>query len=180
MKLTDRDIDLIKFLEENTGATIEQLQLLFFTSYSMAAKRLKKLSDNKYIKVSIHPTLGKKVYYKNKIPSFHTLVITDVLIALKDKVVYMKREYKIKKYSVDCIFILENGQIITIEIDIFNRSTEEKILDVYNELLKTKTDVKIVIVSKHKRRQGKKEKDNKNIINVDIEKVREVINSFVK
>lgn len=80
MELTDRDIDIIKFVKENTGATISQLQELFFPSYSMAAKRLKILADNKYIKETTHPVLGKKVYYIKKIPSFHTLVLTDILV----------------------------------------------------------------------------------------------------
>ena len=175
MELMDRDIQIINFITENTGATISQLQELFFPSYSMAAKRLKILADNKYIKETIHPTLGKKVYYVKKIPSFHALVITEVFVALKDQVAYMKREYEIDKKFLDCIFILKNGQIITIEVDIFNRTKEEKLLKIYEELRKTNAPVTMLVVSKHKRRVGQEEKKNKNIKNIKIEEIKEVL-----
>lgn len=175
MELTDRDIQIINFITENTGATIGQLQELFFPSYSMAAKRLKILANNKYIKETIHPTLGKKVYYIKKIPSFHTLVLTDILVQLKDRVTYMKREYEINKKFIDCIFILKNGQIITVEVDIFNRTKEEKLLSIYEELSKTNAPVTMLVVSKHKRRVGPGEKKNKNIKNIRIEEIKEVL-----
>lgn len=175
MELTDRDIDIINFVKENTGATIGQLQELFFPSYSMAAKRLKILANNKYLKETIHPTLGKKVYYIKKIPSFHALVVTEVFVALKDRVAYMKREYEINKKFIDCIFILKNGQIITVEVDIFNRTKEEKLLSIYEELSKTNAPVTMLVVSKHKRRVGPGEKKNKNIKNIRIEEIKEVL-----
>ncbi len=178
MKLMDRDIKIINFITENTGATIGQLQELFFPSYSMAAKRLKILANNKYIKETIHPTLGKKIYYIKKIPSFHTLVLTDILVELKDRVTYMKREYEINKKFIDCIFILKNGQIITVEVDIFNRTKEEKLLSIYEELSKTNAPVIMLVVSKHKRRVGPGEKKNKNIKNIRIEEIKEVLNKI--
>lgn len=157
MKLTDRDIKIINFINDNTGATIEQLQELFFPSYDMAAKRLKKLLDNKFIKVQVHPILGKKVYYIKKLPSFHSLVITDIAILLKDQVKFMQREYKIKNNQVDCIFILNSGKIIISEIDIYNRTKENKINTIIDTLAETKAKFEIWIVSKHDRRE-KKEK----------------------
>lgn len=175
MKLTDRDIEIINFISENTGATIEQLQEIYFPSYNMAAKRLKILADNKYLRDTIHPVLGKKVYYIKKVPSYHALVITEISMLLKDKIAYMKREYQIKKYFVDCIFVLKSGHIISVEIDIFNKTKEEKLLTTYEELRKTKANVIVLVVSKNKRKEGRKEKNNKYIVSVDIKNLREVL-----
>lgn len=152
MKLTNRDIKIISFIEKVTGATIVQIQKAFFPSYDMAAKRLKKLSDNKFIKVQVHPILGKKVYYIKKLPSFHSLVITNVAIAFKDKIKFMQREYKVKNNRVDCIFILEDGKIIILEVDIYNRTKETKIKEVLNTLAETKAKIEFWIVCKHERR----------------------------
>lgn len=73
----------------------------------------------------------------------------------------MKREYEINKKFIDCIFILKNGQIITVEVDIFNRTKEEKLLSIYEVLSKTNASVTMLVISKHKRRIGPGEKKNK-------------------
>jgi hypothetical protein len=153
MKLTDRDINVINFVKENFGATIDQINKLFFPSYNMTAKRVKLLEDNKFLKSSIHPVLGKKVYYLKKVPSFHSLVITDITILLKDKIKFMEREYKIKNNLVDCIFILKEGKIIILEVDIYNSTKETKIKDVLDVLAETKAIIEFWIVCKHKRRE---------------------------
>ena len=57
MKLTDRDIKIIEYITEVKGATISQIQLLFFPSYNMCGKRLKILVDNGYLKMKVHPIL---------------------------------------------------------------------------------------------------------------------------
>jgi len=152
MKLTTRDANIINFIENNQGAAIEQLQKIFFPSYSMASKRLKLLEDNKFLKAQIHPVLGKKVYYIKKLPSFHTLVITSIAIFLKDKIKFMQREYKIKNNYVDCIFILKEGKIIILEVDIYNRTKETKIKEVLETLAETKAVVEFLIVCKCERR----------------------------
>lgn len=180
MKLMDRDIKIINFLEDNIGATIEQIHELFFPSYNMAAKRLQILEGNKYIKGTIHPVLGKKVYYIKKIPSYHALIITDVAIALGSNIRYMKREYPIKKFKVDGIFILKNGQIITIEVDIFNRTTEDKLVATYEELAKTKADVTVLVVSRYERKKrGEKEKKIGRIKRISIEDIKKVVPKMV-
>jgi hypothetical protein len=153
MKLTDRDVGIINFIEVNQGATIEQVKKLFFPSYDVAANRLKILSDSKFLKVQVHPVLGKKVYYLKKAPSFHSLIITDVTMLLKDRIKFMQREYKIKNNYVDCIFILETGKIIILEVDVYNRTKESKIKDVLNALAETKATIEFWIVCKCKRRE---------------------------
>lgn len=171
MKLTSRDINIVNFIKENHGATIEQLQNLFFPSYSMTAKRLKLLSENKFLKVQVHPILGKKVYYIKKVPSFHALVITDITIMFKDKIKFMQREYKIKNNLVDCIFILKEGKIIILEVDIYNRTKETKIKDVMSILAETKATVEFWVICKCKRREqvrGVKYIEMKNIKDIKL------------
>ena len=149
MKLTDRDINIINFIEKNQGATIKQIHKLYFPSYDVAADRLKKLSDSKFIKVQLHPILGKKVYYFKKLPSFHTLIITDVVILLKDKLDFMQREYKIKNNKVDCIFILKEGKLLIVEVDIFNKTSDKKINEITTALNEKNANFEFCIISKH-------------------------------
>lgn len=153
MKLTDRDTKIINFINECGGATIEQIQKLFFPSYDMSANRLKILADNKFLKVKVHPILGKKVYYTKKMPSFHTLVITDITISLKDEIKFMQREYKIKNYTVDCIFVLKSGKIIILEVDIYNRTKKEKIESVLDALRQAGATAEAWVVGKGERRE---------------------------
>lgn len=153
MKLTDRDTKIINFINECGGATIEQIQKLFFPSYDMSANRLKILADNKFLKVKVHPVLGKKVYYTKKMPSFHTLCITDIAISLKDDIKFMQREYKIKNHIVDCIFVLKSGKIIVLEVDIYNRTKESKIKAVLEALEQAGAAAEVWIAGKRERKE---------------------------
>ena len=176
MKLTNRDINIINFIEKNQGATIKQMQNLFFPSYDVAANRLNILKINKYIKVQVHPILGKKVYYLKKIPSFHTLVITDVVILMRDKLEFMQREYKIKNNKVDCLFILKEGKIIVLEVDIFNRTKDKKIEEVISSLGETKAKVEFWVITKHDVRKKKRKKEVKYI---GIDEINKKIKSYL-
>jgi len=170
MKLTNRDIDIINFIGKNLGATIDQMQKLYFPSYDVAANRLKILNNNKFLKVTVHPVLGKKVYYLKKIPSFHSLVITDVTILLKDKLEFMQREYKIKNNTVDCIFILKKGIILIVEVDIFNRTKDKKINEIISSLNEKKMKFEFLIITKHEVQKEKKKEKIKYIGIKEIEK----------
>lgn len=134
MQLTNRDIEIISFIEKNSGATINQIAQLFFTNYTTCSIRLKKLADNKFLKVAIQPHLGKKVYYKFKMPSFHALVINNILIENKDNIDFYQREYKIKSFKIDCIIILKTGKLLVIEIDIYNKTKSNKIKNIIDIL----------------------------------------------
>lgn len=133
MRLTERDIDIINYSE--TGFTIQQAADLFFNgSYFTAAQRLIKLEDAKYIKSSINPTIGKKVYYRKKVPSYHSLVVNDIKIALWGKYSLLETEYQIGKVRVDCIAVLKSKKLLIFEINIFNRTTQQRI-DYLNRLV---------------------------------------------
>ena len=175
MKLTDRDVDIINFIEKNQGATIQQIQKLYFPTYDVAANRLKILNNNKFIKVQVHPVLGKKIYYLKRIPSFHSLVIADVTILLKDKLDFMEREYKIKKHQVDCIFILKGGKILILEVDIFNRTKVKKTNEIIEALEEKKVKFEFIIITKHIVKE-KKEK----IIYIGIDEIEEKIKTLLK
>jgi len=127
MKLMERDSEIIKWIETNKGATIEQIAQLFFSGYRASANRLKMLTDNNLLKADIHPMLGKKVYYTNKLPSFHSLVINDIALKLKDEIKYIEREAQVKTFKVDCLMILQSNKVILIEVDIFNRTSDKRL-----------------------------------------------------
>jgi len=152
MRLTDRDIQIIEFITENKGATIEQIYKMCFPSYDSAANRLKILSDNKFLNTGIHPVLGKKVYFIKKLPSYHSLIINDVAIVLKGKYKSIKREYKLKKYKIDCIFILNEGKLLIVEIDLFNKTSDKKLNDIMIILAESKIEFEIWIICKYERR----------------------------
>lgn len=153
MRLTNRDIKIINFIDNYKGATIEQIRILFFPSYDMAKKRLKILRDNNYIKCVIHPVLNKKVYYLKKVPSYHTLVINEVQILLKERIVDFKREFKIDKFKVDGLLVTRDKKVVVVEVDIFNRTSKEKVNKVKACLkAKLKIDVKVIVVAKEKRK----------------------------
>lgn len=126
MKLTERDIEIINF--SVTGFTIQQAADMFFGgSYFTAAQRLIKLEKSKYIKSATNPTIGKKVYYKKKAPSYHSLVVNDIKIALRGKYSLLNTEYKLGSTRVDCIVVLKTKKLVIFEINIFNHTSQQRI-----------------------------------------------------
>lgn len=150
MKLQDRDINIINHAEQS-GGTIQQFADLYFKgNYFMADKRLLKLEKGKLIKGSLHPILNRKVYYKGKIPSYHALIAQDIYIKNKDIIESYKREAKLDKYKVDILIVTKRLNIYVIEIDIFNRTSNEK-QETVKKYIKTKLgkDPKIIILRKN-------------------------------
>jgi hypothetical protein len=159
MRLQDRDTLIIKYLTQYKGGTIEQIAKLYFNgSYEACKKRLAILENNNYIKGSLHEILGKKVYYINKIPSFHKIVTNDIRIILMQstELIDFKTEVKINKYKIDalCVYKLNNVvKILIVEVDIFNRTKEEKLNKAKEELrIKTGVNPSAVVVGMHERR----------------------------
>lgn len=150
MKLTNRDIELIQYINKCKGITIEQAMLLFFPSYNTAVRRLRILHEGGYLKCSIHPVLNKKVYYTKKLPSYHTIVINHICILLKDKIYKVEREFKISNFKVDMLLIMKSKNIIIIEVDIFNRTTKNKYNKIKEEFNKRNLNFEMIIVTKNK------------------------------
>lgn len=149
MKLQDRDINIINYAEQS-GGTIQQFADLFFKgNYVMADKRLLKLEKAKLLKGSFHPVLNRKVYYKGKLPSYHGLVAQDVYIKNKDIIDSFKREVKLDKKVVDILIVTKKLNVYVVEIDIFNKTSTQKI-DEVKRYIKTKLnkEARIIILSK--------------------------------
>ena len=127
MKLQDRDINIINYIEEY-GATIQQIAELYFKgSYESSNKRLRKLEKDKFIKGKLHPVFNKKVYYKRKLPSYHSLAIQDVYILNRNIIQSYKREAKLDKHKVDALIITKKNNVVILEVDIWNKTKKEKI-----------------------------------------------------
>lgn len=100
--ITDRDIQILNFLDKVRLATKEQIHELFFYNVSdkVTYRRLNKLSDEDFIKRSYY-NLGKNknvyVYYLDKKPSKklikHDLYITDLIVYL------IKLQYEIVEFE---------------------------------------------------------------------------------
>lgn len=150
MKLTNRDLEIIDHLEAVGGATIEQINALFFPSYTRASQRLKQLSKNKFIKAHIQPTIGKLTYYTDKMPSYHTLVINEILIVLTGKYKGYKRPKKpiAKHLQPDLIVQLKNGKYLMFEIEIFNKVSDKRIEYICKTIEDMSMDCDLWIVSK--------------------------------
>lgn len=149
MKLQTRDIDMINYAE-HSGGTIHNYACLFFNNnYFGADRRLLILQKNKLIKASNHPILNKKIYYKGKLPSYHSLIAQDIYIKNLEVIQEYKREAKIDKYKVDVFIITKKLNIYIIEIDIFNKTSKEKIENV-KKYIKTKLnkEPQIIVLNK--------------------------------
>jgi len=149
MKLQDRDIQIINYLEAN-GGTIKQVADLYFNgSYFGADRRLLKLENDKLIKGSMHPVVNKKVYFKKKMPSYHNIISQDIYIKNKDIIQEFKREAVLDKRRVDIFIITKKLNIYIIEIDIFNKTTHEKI-EALKKYIKSKLnkEVNIIVLNK--------------------------------
>lgn len=159
MKLQDRDINIINYIEEY-GATIQQVADLFFNgSYESANKRLRKLEKDKFIKGKLHPVLNKKVYYKRKLPSYHSLAIQDVYILNRNIIQSYKREAKLDKHKVDALIITNKNNVVILEVDIYNKTKKEKIEAVKQYVkLRLHCDPFIMILNKDdlQRREAKR------------------------
>ena len=149
MKLQDRDCDIINHAEK-IGGTIQQYADLWWNgNYKMADKRLITLEKGKLIKGSLHPILNRKVYYKKKLPSYHALIAQDIYIKNKDIIDSFKREAKLDKYQVDVLIITKKLNIYVIEIDIFNKTSKDKIEAIKKYIkIKLGKEARIIIISK--------------------------------
>jgi hypothetical protein len=125
MKLTDRDMEILEFCK--TGATLNQLTRLFFPSYSMASQRLVKLVKARFLKETINPTVGAKVYYVTRPPSYHTIVQNDIKIALRGKYDRFKPDFKVGKTLVDFAVQIKDGKYLIFEINIFKQTTQKRV-----------------------------------------------------
>lgn len=149
MKLQDRDVNIINYAEKY-GGTIQNFADLFFNkSYVGAKRRLRILKNNKLIKGSSHPIVNKMVYYKGKMPSYHGIIAQNIYIKNKNIIQEFKREAKIDNYKVDVFIITKKLNIYIIEIDIFNKTSKEKLEAVKKYIkIKLNKEARIIVLNK--------------------------------
>lgn len=155
MKLTKRDEEIIQFIQISGGATIEHIEKMFFPSYKRTSKRLKQLSDYGYIKHGMQPTMGKNVYFLDKIPSYHTLITNEILIALRGKYKASQRNVKVGTCEVDLVVKLNTGKYVLFEIEIFNKVSKGKIQKIKAGMEELSYDLWIISRWASDKRRGK-------------------------
>ena len=110
-KITNRDIEIKKFLEEVQVADTKTLSILFFNDKLRAAqKRLKKLSDEKYIKCYRENMLEQDIFYikKRSINWKHKIIFSQLLAKLKleeIEVLKYRTPYQIENVIADGLIV---------------------------------------------------------------------------
>lgn len=116
--ITDRDRQIISYLEKYKYATIEQLEKIFFkeqrNSYNLVRRRMAEIRNAGYVK-SIRDTETNRVVYiyndgKVKEPDRHRLIVLDVLANLH-------KEYSVQMFEVEKSW--KNGDIRSDAFTIF-------------------------------------------------------------
>jgi hypothetical protein len=83
--ITQRDRNIVKYVEQFSSITIEQCSLLFMKDskckYKIAQRRLENLVENKYLKVSKTDT-NENIYYIDNKLSYHDVLINTFYIHL--------------------------------------------------------------------------------------------------
>lgn len=135
MRLTNRDYDILEYVNINKGITLNQASKIFFSgSYKMASKRMNVLVNNNYIKSAYQPNINKKVYYLEKVPSYHMILANGIiLLHNRNNIHFSQREFSIGKSIVDFIVIDKSRKVFIYEIDIYHRTTNEKIEYIFKE-----------------------------------------------
>lgn len=82
--LTNRDKEILKFIEEYKSITIRQAKYLFFKkSYEGARRRLAELEKFGLLKSTISKGRSEKIYFYEKMLSDHDLYKADYIVSLK-------------------------------------------------------------------------------------------------
>jgi hypothetical protein len=140
--LTGRDLDLVKFVMDNSCITAKQAHKIFFQYTNqgklinqgelIARRRLKKLADSKELLVSQDWKTNQKIYYLKKKPSIHTIKCLDFyseLIFQGAEILTFNRELKLHKCTPDAFIAFKvngKGKMILLEVDLYNRTNPEK------------------------------------------------------
>ncbi|KEH91605.1 hypothetical protein Z962_p0133 (plasmid) [Clostridium botulinum C/D str. BKT12695] len=149
MYLKKRDSEIIKFIKMYGSITINQCSKIFFTKnkegYQQARKRLKQLSDNKFIKRYRKDMQSECIYFLDKKLSIHDLKTIDIYAELINAGATIKSftpKYRIdtiesnKKYrELDAYieFIYKDYlNFLILEIDYTHFTSKNKIIDIYN------------------------------------------------
>ncbi|NFG60041.1 hypothetical protein FC778_15325 [Clostridium botulinum] len=140
MSLTNNYKSILEFVEQYGSISIEIAKDLFYNTkygYDSSRRGLTSLVKGGYLKTSKDFVTDNKIYYNKKPISSHKLMLLKLyakIIALGGEVIEFKKEYKSKKSISDGLIIYKyNGsiKIILIEIDINNKTKENKYIELY-------------------------------------------------
>lgn len=118
MWLTEEDQKILQFVEDFGSITINQAQKMYYPQlkgYEMARKHLTKLCGYDKLLVSEDPSCRRNVYYFNKKPSYHSILVMEYyteLIKNGAVIKYFKREqpWLNRNYMSDayCCYTIKN------------------------------------------------------------------------
>lgn len=140
IKLTERDIEIKKFLKDVIVADTNTITTIFFKGSKRAAQqRLKLLVDNRHMKAFREDILSQNIYYLNKKPSSykHKIVFSKLLGKLKEQgieVIKYVTPLKIGNIIADgfvAISINGENRIYFVEVELTKFFDTEKYLDLY-------------------------------------------------
>lgn len=113
VKITKRDIEIKKFLEEVIVADTKTLSILFFNNSLRATqKRLKMLCDDKFLKCYRENMLEQNIYYvkKRSINWKHKIIFSQLLANLKlqnIEVLKYRTPYQIENVIADGLIVVK-------------------------------------------------------------------------
>lgn len=144
--LTNRDNNILMFIEEFGGITIYQTSKMFFNNSKygndLARKRLKKLAEQNILKYESDWVTNQRVYFTKKKPSSHSLVLLNLyaeIIGAGADVIEFEKEYKIDNICRPDGFIIFSyngkGKMAFVEVDMQNKTNLEKYQKLYETQL---------------------------------------------
>lgn len=174
--LTYKDNKILEFVNEYGGITIQQAFKLFFNTkygYDTARRRLKLLHEAGFLKVDRDFTTDLKIYYKNKKPSSHSIILLNFYTELINKgaeVILFQREFKVIGARADAVIIYKIhgvGRIILVEVDLQHKTKitkYEKCFESKYFQQKYNTFPMIVLIEKRQRAEREKKEGKYKVI----------------
>ncbi|MCI1478201.1 MAG: hypothetical protein LKH93_19745 [Clostridium beijerinckii] len=145
MALTQRDREILTWIQDYKSITLSQCTYLFFNAnYEGCRRRLKQLESFGLLKSIQNQLLRSRVYYQERLLTDHDLFIYEFLKVIKvngGEIIQfqIKPQYMENKIIPDCFIIFSyNGNVffILLEVDLTHYTSNTK-MKRYEELYKT-------------------------------------------
>lgn len=157
--MTDRDKNILKWIEEYGSITIYQCSQIFYhgnkCGYDQARKRLRKLYKDKQFKRYRENPEKEVIYYLDKRPNPHALKLLDAIAYFQEfEISDIEKEYKMQvyeytSYRIDCKAVITLDGIshpLLIEVDYTHDTELEKIRNIIRYLEKKHNTVSYFFV----------------------------------
>lgn len=140
MCLTNNYKSILDFVESYGAISIDIAKDLYYNTkfgYDSSRRALSKLVANGYLRTSKDFVSDKYIYYDKKAISSHKLILLRLyakVVALGGEILEFKREYKAINCRSDGLMIYRYAgaiKIILIEVDINNKTKEDKYIKLY-------------------------------------------------